>query len=60
METLLGGGAWFAVGFAPLGTAWAAFLSPVIGILAVAVVYWVIKGADEKPAAARAAAPARA
>ena len=50
----------FAVGFAPLGSAWATVLGPVIGILAVAVVYWVIKGADEKPVAARAAAPARA
>ena len=51
----------FAVGFAPLGTAWAAFLTPVIGILAVAVVYWVIKGADEKPGVvATAEAPASA
>lgn len=41
----------FAVGFAPLGGAWASALGPVIGILAVAVVAWVIKGADEKPVA---------
>ncbi|MGO4146354.1 lysostaphin resistance A-like protein [Paenarthrobacter sp. YAF11_1] len=39
----------FSVGFAPIGTAWAAYLTPVIGILAVVVVYWVIKGTDEKP-----------
>ncbi|WP_239526069.1 CPBP family intramembrane glutamic endopeptidase [Microbacterium sp. B35-30] len=41
----------FSVGFAPLGPAWATFLTPVIGLLAVAVVYWVIKGTDEKPIA---------
>jgi len=40
----------FSVGFAPLGSAWATIFGPVIGILAVAVVYWVIKGTDEKPA----------
>ncbi|WP_404429925.1 CPBP family intramembrane metalloprotease [Microbacterium lacus] len=39
----------FSVGFAPLGLAWATFLTPVIGVLAVAVVHWVIKGTDEKP-----------
>jgi len=39
----------FAVGHAPLGVAYAGFLAPVVGILALAVVYWVIKGADEKP-----------
>ena len=39
----------FAVGFAPVDGAWASILGPVIGILAVAVVYWVIKGTDEKP-----------
>lgn len=49
----------FAVGFAPNGTAWASFLAPVVGLLALAVVYWVIKGADEKiPDAAMAGAPA--
>lgn len=41
----------FAVGFAPLGSTWVTFLAPVIGILAVAVVHWVIKGTDEKPVA---------
>ena len=45
----------FSVGFAPLGSAWATILGPVIGILAVAVVYWVIKGTDEKPADSKAA-----
>jgi len=45
----------FAVGFAPLDGAWASILAPVIGVLAVAVVAWVIKGTDEKPlASARA------
>lgn len=39
----------FAVGHAPLGTPFASFLGPVVGVLSVAVVYWVIKGADEKP-----------
>lgn len=39
----------FAVGHAPLGVAVASFLAPVVGVLALAVVYWVIKGADEKP-----------
>jgi len=39
----------FAVGHAPLGVAYAGFLAPVVGVLALAVVYWVIKGADEKP-----------
>ena len=49
----------FSVGFAPLGAAWAAFLVPVIGILAVAVVHWVIKGTDERAVGATtAAAPA--
>lgn len=49
----------FSVGFAPLGAAWAAFLVPVVGILAVAVVYWVIKGTDERPVGATTAvAPA--
>lgn len=49
----------FSVGFAPLGAAWAAFLVPVIGILAVTVVHWVIKGTDEMPiGSTTAAAPA--
>jgi len=39
----------FAVGHAPLGVAYASFLAPVVGILALAVVYWVITGTDEKP-----------
>ncbi|WP_241160996.1 CPBP family intramembrane glutamic endopeptidase [Plantibacter sp. PA-3-X8] len=43
----------FSVGFAPLGTPWAAYLTPVIGILAVAVVYWVIKRTDERQAGSR-------
>ncbi|MFK3669482.1 lysostaphin resistance A-like protein [Leifsonia aquatica] len=38
----------FAVGHAPLGVAYASFLAPVVGVLALAVVYWVIKGTDEK------------
>ncbi|GAA0432994.1 CPBP family intramembrane glutamic endopeptidase [Leifsonia naganoensis] len=38
----------FAVGHAPLGVAVASFLAPVVGVLALAVVYWVIKGTDEK------------
>lgn len=38
----------FSVGFAPVGVAWASVLTPLIGILALAVVYWVIKGADER------------
>jgi membrane protease YdiL (CAAX protease family) len=46
----------FAVGHAPLGVAYASFLAPVVGVLALAVVYWVIKGADEKTT--EAAAPA--
>lgn len=50
----------FSVGFAPLGAAWTAILVPVIGVLAVAVVYWVIKGTDESPiGATKAAAPAQ-
>lgn len=46
----------FAVGFAPMGGAWASILGPVIGILAVVVVYWVIKGTDEKPVGSPAVA----
>lgn len=38
----------FAVGHAPSATPIGAFLTPVIGILALAVVYWVIKGTNEK------------
>lgn len=39
----------FAVGHAPISTPFGAFLAPLVGVLALAVVYWVIKGADEKP-----------
>ena len=39
----------FSVGFAPLGSAWVSIFGPVIGILAVIVVRWVIKGTDENP-----------
>ncbi|ROR83252.1 hypothetical protein SAMN06295974_1319 [Plantibacter flavus] len=46
----------FSVGFAPLGTPWAAYLTPVIGILAVAVVYWVITGTDERQVGSRTGA----
>jgi len=49
----------FSVGFAPLGTPWAAYLTPVIGILAVVVVRWVIIGTDERPAGAQVMRPAR-
>lgn len=38
----------FSVGIAPLGPAFAVFLVPVIAVLALAVVYWVIRGTDEK------------
>jgi len=38
----------FAVGYAPNGPALGAIFAPIVGILALAVVYWVIKGADEK------------
>ena len=41
----------FSVGHAALGTPFASFLAPVIAILALVVVYWVIKGTDEKPTA---------
>ena len=40
----------FSVGHASLGTPFATVLTPVISVLALAVVYWVIKGTDEKPA----------
>lgn len=50
----------FAVGFAPLNGAGASILAPVIGILAVVVVHWVIKGTDEKPVGATTTAPAPA
>ena len=36
----------FSVGFAPLSTAFTVLLVPVIAVLALAVVYWVIKGTD--------------
>lgn len=39
----------FAVGHAPLGTAFGSILGPVVGVLSLAVVYWVITGADERP-----------
>ncbi|KRA25789.1 hypothetical protein ASD65_16175 [Microbacterium sp. Root61] len=39
----------FAVGHAPVSAALGSILGPVVGILALAVVYWVIKGADERP-----------
>ncbi|MGA1838736.1 CPBP family intramembrane glutamic endopeptidase [Herbiconiux sp. 11R-BC] len=38
----------FSVGHAPVSTPFAALLAPVVGILALAVVYWVIKGTDER------------
>ena len=38
----------FAVGHAPSAVAFGSFLGPVVGVLAVAVVYWVIKGTDER------------
>ncbi|WP_249353793.1 CPBP family intramembrane glutamic endopeptidase [Microbacterium sp. 2FI] len=50
----------FSVGFAPAGPVWGVLATPFIGILAVAVVYWVIKGADEKPVASTPAEPANA
>lgn len=50
----------FSVGFAPMGVAWGVLLTPFIGLLAVAVVYWVIKGADEKAPVAAGSAPAAA
>ncbi len=39
----------FAVGHAPIGPALVNVLAPVVGVLALGVVYWVIKGTDEKP-----------
>jgi len=45
----------FAVGHASVGPAIANILAPVVGLLALAVVYWVIKGTDEKPVDAGAA-----
>ncbi|GAB3586583.1 hypothetical protein GCM10027406_36950 [Leifsonia lichenia] len=47
----------FAVGHASVGPAVANVLAPVVGVLALAVVYWVIKGTDEKPVGA--VAPSR-
>ncbi|MCS5716152.1 CPBP family intramembrane metalloprotease [Herbiconiux sp. CPCC 205716] len=38
----------FSVGHAPISTALGAVLGPVVGILSLAVVYWVIKGTDER------------
>ena len=38
----------FSVGHAPISTALGAIIAPVIGILSLAVVYWVIKGTDER------------
>ena len=38
----------FAVGHAPVSTPFAAALAPLVGLLALAVVYWVIKGTDER------------
>ncbi|MFE1646162.1 CPBP family intramembrane glutamic endopeptidase [Microbacterium sp. P01] len=40
----------FAVGHAPIGIPLGAVLGPVVGVLALATVFWVIKGTDEKPA----------
>ncbi|CAH0193533.1 hypothetical protein SRABI76_01834 [Microbacterium oxydans] len=39
----------FSVGHAPISTAIGAVVGPVVGILSLAVVYWVIMGADERP-----------
>lgn len=44
----------FAVGHAPIGPPLGAVLGPVVGVLSLATVYWVIKGADEKSAPALA------
>jgi len=38
----------FAVGHAPVGASFGAFLGPVVGVLSLATVYWVIKGTNEK------------
>ncbi|MCU1420763.1 MAG: family intrarane metalloprotease [Microbacteriaceae bacterium] len=38
----------FSVSHASVGTPFASFLTPVISVLALAVVYWVIKGTDER------------
>ena len=40
----------FSVGHAPIGAPLGAFLAPVVGVLSLAVVYWVIKGTDERAA----------
>ncbi len=50
----------FSVGHAALGTPYAGILAPLVGVLAVAVVFWVIKGTDEKPVDAPALATATA
>ncbi|MEV7692520.1 CPBP family intramembrane glutamic endopeptidase [Microbacterium sp. NPDC089189] len=39
----------FASGHAPLGPALGSLLGPIVGVLALATVYWVIKGTDERP-----------
>ena len=46
----------FAVGHAPIGPAFGGLLGPVVGILALACVFWVIKGTNERPAPAVVAA----
>lgn len=40
----------FSVGHAPISPAFGAVAGPLVGVLSLAVVYWVIKGADERPA----------
>ncbi len=48
----------FAAAFAPIGPQYASFLTPVIGLLALAVVWWVITDTQERPVAnARTHAP---
>lgn len=39
----------FSVGHAPIAPALGAVAGPLVGVLSLAVVYWVIKGADEWP-----------
>jgi membrane protease YdiL (CAAX protease family) len=50
----------FAVGHAPLSASIGGVLAPVVGILSLAVVYWVIKGTDERPGASAPAVSAAA
>jgi len=45
----------FAVGHAPASAPFGAFLAPLVGILSLAVVYWVITGTHERAAARTAA-----